>query len=151
MILDRLPDLPGRKVLGTDGQPLKYIGYWHARFREPTTGMVSEGHEFHRYEALLGPEVLPSPWDYVDIAWDADERHVAFLYLRNAKEYESWKGRSACRFGCKGVDLGFRDFTDGVFVWPEGFAHYIDVHNVKPPEEFLRHMRARWKLMEPTR
>jgi hypothetical protein len=48
---------------------------------------------------------------------------------------------SFCRFGC-GVN-GTIEQTDGVFVWPEGLAHYVEVHSVRLPEEFVEHARAR--------
>ena len=29
------------------------------------------------------------------------------------------------------------DLTDGRWVWPQGFAHYVEVHGVRPPQAFL--------------
>jgi hypothetical protein len=39
--------------------------------------------------------------------------------------------------------MGSHDLTDGVFVWPEGYAHYIEKHDVKPPREFIEHVLAK--------
>lgn len=35
--------------------------------------------------------------------------------------------------------LGTSCLSDGHFIWPEGLAHYVDKHSVRPPEEFIRH------------
>jgi hypothetical protein len=35
--------------------------------------------------------------------------------------------------------MGSCDFTDGVWVWPEGLSHYLRIHSVRLPEEFIRH------------
>ncbi len=142
MILSKCPDRINHKETGVGGKPLKYIGYWHSRFRDPITGVVSTGYDFKEYEKSFGPNVLPNPWDYVNNTWDVRERHLVCLYLGNGDTHEGWFGGAKCRFGCK-TDLGCRDLTDGTFVWPEGFAHYIEVHGVKPPEAFLRHMVMR--------
>ena len=39
--------------------------------------------------------------------------------------------------------MGSECQTDGVFIWPEGFAHYLEAHAVRPPEEFVRHVLER--------
>jgi hypothetical protein len=41
------------------------------------------------------------------------------------------------------ADMGFRDLFDGVWIWPEGLAHYVERHSVRLPEEFVDHMRSR--------
>jgi len=91
-----------------------------------------------------GTEALPDPTRLVDLKWDENERRQVAEYLRNGNEYRSWPGESWCRFDC-GIDdregMGTHDLTDGVFFWPEGFAHYLEKHQVKPPEEFLAHVR----------
>lgn len=35
--------------------------------------------------------------------------------------------------------MGCTTLTDGKYVWPEGLAHYVTAHAVRPPEEFVRH------------
>ena len=37
--------------------------------------------------------------------------------------------------------MGPSEFSDGVWVWPEGLVHYVLEHAVRLPEEFLRHVR----------
>jgi len=141
MILNFDPSRPTRKL----DKPLKFLGYWHA------VGLDKEGlpaipndflaHEFDRYEETCGPGVLPFPWDFVDKTWDEKERLAVMAYLKVGKTYESWRGNSWCRFKCDSRYLpGYRDLTDGTYVWPEGFTHYVEKHNVKPPVEFIQHV-----------
>lgn len=58
-------------------------------------------------------------------------------YLESGKFFISYLGRSWCRFGCSGRN-GSAEFTDGVWVWPEGLAHYVRHHPVALPADFLR-------------
>jgi hypothetical protein len=53
-------------------------------------------------------------------------------------------GWSWCRLGCPRIpdDIGTDDFTDGTYLFPEGLAHYVRRHAVRPPTEFLEHVRA---------
>ncbi len=37
---------------------------------------------------------------------------------------------------------GFEEFTDGVFQWPEGLAHYVLEHSVRLPAEVVQHAIA---------
>jgi hypothetical protein len=37
--------------------------------------------------------------------------------------------------------MGSQDLTDGVWVWPEGLAHYVSAHSVRLPEMFLEQAR----------
>ncbi|MDX1514682.1 MAG: hypothetical protein R3174_13170 [Gammaproteobacteria bacterium] len=78
-----------------------------------------------------------------------DPRVIA--YLRSGREFRVMLGFSYCRFGCGIADdeMGCRDLTDGEWVWPEGFAHYIEVHGLPLPDEFLATMNAnRWQVPE---
>jgi hypothetical protein len=89
---------------------------------------------------------LPHPREYVDQAWDPSERDLAITYLEQCY-YLTWIacGYSWCRFGCWGGkswhELGHGEYTDGVWLFPEGFPHYVRHHAVKPPADFLEHMR----------
>jgi hypothetical protein len=35
--------------------------------------------------------------------------------------------------------LGSTCLSDGHFIWPQGLAHYVDKHSVRPPDEFVHH------------
>lgn len=102
------------------------------------------------YYPYDGGESLPKPNKIVRPGWiSGEDRAKLVKYLRAGATYESWRGLSYCRFHC-GIDdreMGFRDFTDGVWVWPEGLFHYIDKHEVSLPSEFLVHCREkRWTI-----
>lgn len=122
MLLQRHPDKPGEK---TDH---KFLGFW-ASSTDP------EADRYAQRDILL-----PWPADFVDPAWDPAERARVVQYLKAAPPVEFWRGYSHCRLGCERLD-GTRDLGDGTFVWPEGFAHYVEVHGIRPPEEFLEHVR----------
>jgi hypothetical protein len=98
---------------------LKRIGYWKSDER---------------------PD-LPSPSDFVDTQWDDDEREVVASYFDRATLVRTYMGHSTCRI-C-GVTNGSVEYSDGIYRWPEGFAHYIRDHNVRPPEELLEPVRLR--------
>ena len=60
-------------------------------------------------------------------------------YLRNGKLYAQYRGLSWCRFvhGCSEQNMGSSELTDGYWIWPEGLVHYVDMHRVLLPAEFL--------------
>ena len=141
MILDKDPSKPGEKT------SLKFLGYWHAVKIDPKTMQVvsHDDYCYDRYEKDLGKGYLPLPSDYVDTTWNADERAKVVSYLKQGKPYEYWRGYSGCRFGCdhKAGEQGSRDLTDGTYVWPEGFPHYVERHGVRPPQEFINHVLSK--------
>src|SRR5688500_18135780 len=61
---------------------------------------------------------LPDPNDWVDAAWDEDERDLVARYYRNGTVARLYMGFSFCRL-C-GVANGSKDLTDGKYLWPEG-------------------------------
>ena len=72
-------------------------------------------------------------------------RQAVCRYLSGGRLFESYRGLSWCRFYC-GVndrEMGFREFTDGEWVWPEGLVHYVRSHNVVLPDEFITTATAR--------
>ena len=87
----------------------------------------------------------PDPRSQVDATWDPKERKRVIRYLKSGAKYAGSFGYSRCRFKCGIPDwkMGKYDLTDGTFVWPEGYAHYLLVHHVKPPERFLHQVRQR--------
>jgi len=101
---------------------MKRIGYWK--------------------ESMFDP--LPEPRRMVDLRWDPGERTKVAEYLRTRGEpCDASYGFAHCRFDCGIADeeMGCRDMSDGVYIWPEGYAHYVDKHSVQPPEEFIEHVR----------
>ena len=95
----------------------KLIGYWMRDLRDTDLPLPHE---------LVGdiPELV---------------KQAVCVYLTSGRLFEEYRGLSWCRFYC-GVthkEMGFREFTDGVWVWPEGLVHYVQTHNVVLPEEFI--------------
>src|SRR5262249_43881661 len=106
----------------------------------------------------------PDPRLLVQPGWHADELDRIIAYLRAGRVFTTWDGYSYCRFGCcdevedlvdagvksqeflptgEPVDIGASDLFDGVWIWPEGLAHYVERHSVRLPEEFVDYMRSR--------
>jgi len=85
----------------------------------------------------------PDPQSWVDKHWEARERAQVAAYLRDGRVVTTWRGYPSCRFNCwtPRKKLGSRDLSDGVYIWPEGLAHYVEKHRVRPPEHFLSHVR----------
>ncbi len=105
---------------GPSGFPhLKHVGYWR------------------RPGVLVGP--LPDPHAMVDASWDKSERDRVLAYLKTGKAVMRYMGYSDCRICGKTID-GTGDMSDGVWVWPEGFGHYLSLHDVRPPAEFVTHV-----------
>jgi hypothetical protein len=83
----------------------------------------------------------PAPQELV-CEWQPDFRAAVVRHLASGRRLESYMGHSWCRFGC-GIDaarMGSADLTDGQWIWPEGLAHYVEVHSVGLPQEFIEHV-----------
>jgi hypothetical protein len=92
---------------------------------------------------------LPHPRRLVRRHWRAADRPRIVRYLQGAAVLFRGMASSHCRFGCFRPDgngscpeMGGRDLTDGVWVWPEGLAHYVERHAVRLPDEFVATMAA---------
>lgn len=83
----------------------------------------------------------PKVTDFVDAGWDVAERQLTVDYLRHGALARSFWGISTCRL-C-GQENGRSELTDGEWLWPDGLAHYLEVHEVRLPEEFVDHVRTR--------
>jgi hypothetical protein len=107
------------------------VGYWMGIPRKSYRG---------DFMVVDEPE-LPRVQDFIDPSWDKDERRKVVAYLKNGTERYAWRGPSMCRIcGCMN---GSTCLTDGEWVWPEGFDHYLQCHNVKPVAEFLAYLKER--------
>jgi len=112
---------------------MKIIGYWL------NENNASEAH-------------YPDPRNFVDHDWLAKERSLLVSYLSSYQDFIGYRGHSWCRFRCgiPNASMGSRIFTDGVWAWPEGLAHYVEHHGVVLPGEFIEHCRAnRWICPSP--
>lgn len=100
------------------GPELRYIGYWRSMDRRRTR------------------DTAPHPADHVDPAWAQAERNMVGAYLRRGRVFYGWLGSSTCRI-CGLRPNGTTCMTDGVWVWPEGLIHMVEVHGVRPPQELV--------------
>ena len=108
-----------------DAVILKRIGYWRSSDRSD----------------------LPDPHEFIDTSWDTHDRDVLASYFDSGTVLRTFRGQSECRI-CGKSDNGSAEYTDGTLLWPEGFAHYIRDHSVRPPEELLDVVRARFSEFE---
>lgn len=92
---------------------------------------------------------LPRPKFFVDSTWNKSEREQVASYLDGCATANKYKGPSTCRF-CK-KQIGTCDKTDGVYIWPEGFSHYLREHNVKPFGKFIHYILTKLKEQEITK
>ena len=125
---------------------LKAIGYWvDFRQEDPPDPAF-----FNLAVKLLtrACSSYPSPVDFVDETWDPVERVIVSRYLRMGRVVAEHFGYSWCRI-CGINDNGTKDLTDGQFVWPEGFAHYLEQHNVRPPQGFVDHVLRQIRKGQP--
>src|SRR5271169_3678496 len=86
----------------------------------------------------LADEERPAPQELVG-QLPSQVRTALVSYLSNCLRLVQYRGYSWCRFECgaKHSAMGSWDLTDGTWVWPEGLAHYVEVHGVILPEEFV--------------
>ena len=96
------------------------------------------------------PGPYPRP-QLLRATWQPPARAAMLARLRGGATFETYRGVSWCRFACGIADaaMGNRDLTDGTFVWPEGLAHYVEVHDVLLPPRFVTH--AVFDAPPPTR
>lgn len=106
------PNAKGGPTL--DDPMLRRIGYWKASLRDD-----------YPFPQELRAEYAPGLGDKLA------------TYLASGKFFKFYLGSSWCRFGCPGGN-GSAEFTDGVWVWPEGLAHYVRHHPVALPPDFIR-------------
>lgn len=112
------------------------IGYWSNMQK----GMGTTRAALEIVSCLIKRQVLPHPSNFVDEEWDKEEKKMVADYLNKAGTLIKWKGFSTCRMCDK--RNGTTCVGDDRFIWPKGFAHYIEEHNVRPPREFVDHVRA---------
>ena len=111
-------------------QPLRLIGYWSTPSFEiwlelDLDTLLAEGHtvdELRRHWELDPERQWPDVAEFVDPTWDPRERRMVADYLaRGQRTPWMYMGLSTCRF-C-GASNGSLEFTDGVYLWPEGLSH----------------------------
>mgnify|MGYP000845465439 CR=1 FL=1 len=99
-----------------------YIGFWAQNNEEPTLD-------------------FPDPRYFVVKNWDQKEKQKVISYLKKGDVCGAMKGCSYCRI-CD-ITNGSEELTDGKYLWPSGFVHYLEAHNVKPIQEFIDHVLSK--------
>ncbi len=91
----------------------------------------------------------PEPQFLPTLNYNTEEKTRITAYLNSGIRIWEALGYSHCRFDCgiPAKKMGCSDVTDGIWLWPEGLVHYIEVHNILLPSDFLLYMmRANWKV-----
>ena len=91
-------------------------------------------------------EGWPDPHELIDEAWDDQERDHVASYLEHGFVPWAAAGVSECRL-C-GRANGSAELTDGVYLWPEGLAHYVREHSVRLPADVLADIKRRQDELE---
>lgn len=82
---------------------------------------------------------LPKAHDFIDPTWSKAERELVIAHLESGDEAERYRGFSMCRIcGCMN---GSSELTDGTYLWPSGLTHYVEEHDLKPPQDFIDHVK----------
>jgi hypothetical protein len=71
------------------------------------------------------------------------EYEAIMTYIEESKIYIAYLGWASCR-GC-GKELGCCDMItpDKKFIFPEKYEHYISIHQIRPPDDFIN-MAVQW-------
>lgn len=69
--------------------------------------------------------------------------HAVLWFLQSPQSTTHFRGWSQCRVcGCVN---GSQDYHRGEYTWPEGYLHYVIMHDVRPPAEFIQAAVAAYK------
>jgi Leucine Rich repeat len=120
------------------------VGYWcddHRASIRAWGETIAEAAQSVPNDGMADGGFFIHPRHLVDPGWAREERPRIVRYLTEAPVIAHSCGLSYCRFGC-GTN-GSGEHSDGVWVWPEGLAHYLHRHDVRLPEDFVAHMRSR--------
>ena len=81
---------------------------------------------------------LPSPGNSVKNYYNTQQIYDYTKILNSSKMVAgNQMGFSWCRFRCGEINMGNKEFTNGIYIWPEGLVHYVNDHNIILPNEFL--------------
>jgi hypothetical protein len=143
-----------RSVIGLLARPPAYgaglvFALPHRRRLAPREPLAEEDFEASPSRIPIGfwhdepsDELWPHPQALVDWGWEPRRRWKIVRYLHAGLVADDYRGWSYCRIGCWRKHLGTADLTDGVWVWPEGLAHYVAFHGVRLPDEFVAYAAA---------
>jgi hypothetical protein len=94
-------------------------------------------------------DVLPWPEKSVFPFKDKDSfiKKLKFVEANITKlggRITAYKGISHCRI-CRLMN-GSTEFSLKNFVWPQGYLHYLQKHNVKPDDEFVKFIKSVYSI-----
>jgi len=149
--------------------PLKEIGYWRTMnypdYEEEFEHTPGEDEGTIKNTALSlkdnapGDQAPESDEDIEDLYEDCDPTKLPtnslsnetkgrlIKYLKNGRWINEYAGTSYCRFEeCDENSMGNKDLSDGTWIWPEGLHHYVEVHDISLPMDFVKHAQSiNWK------
>lgn len=122
---------------------MKRVGYWRDWSDPDPWSVVADVLRRFLAGAAGLPSELPDPREFVDTHWrdtrkGREEWDAVVAHLRGGRVQDASFGYSWCRI-CGRNDNGCKDMTDGTYLWPEGYLHYILEHGVKPPQDLIDH------------
>lgn len=113
----------------------RLVGFW-----DPNPPGAHSGVWDRLYYLMETAQGFPRAEDCVDWSWNKRERERILSYVEDLSfRRMSYCGYSTCRI-CGKYDNGSADYSDGIWMWPEGFGHYIREHGVRPPADFVQHV-----------
>jgi hypothetical protein len=117
------------------------IGFWR---ESPLTRLLEEPRHSQSYiqkmKAKYEDFVEIQPHCLIDETfWETHNKEGVVNYLKKGTMLSAYMGFSNCRL-CDNM-LGTKDLSDGFFVWPEQFDHYITEHNLVIPEYFYEYIK----------
>lgn len=124
MILTRHPDIGDPSWVDKH-----FIGYWRP----------SQSSRAYYPEDREKQNALPDPRDFIDPTWDLAERTAVLERLRLATIFVQWRGYAGCRI-CDGSYGTSCQTFDGSWVFPAGLGHYVEAHDLRPPQAFVDHV-----------
>lgn len=79
--------------------------------------------------------------------YDDATRQTLVNYLKSGHELWAYRGYTYCLLECDHSEP-FSELTDGSWVWPCDLSHYVAVHSVRLPDDFVSHAMKSTRLPE---
>ena len=109
--------------MGNHGSNTKYVGFWKS----------TDGNPNDKFTEM--PIENSATYDQTSII-------KKIRKLEKKAHCEHYRGYSQCRL-CDKYNNGSKEYSIGCFVWPEGYIHYLEEHNVAVDEKFAKYAKSR--------